>query len=62
MATPPPEAVMTIAELSGCPEIFRTMLYKPAQEGKLPGQKVGRRSSFHKDGLDRWLGDDGIDQ
>lgn len=58
MATPPPGAVMTIIELSKYLKISRSTLYKLAQEGKVPGQKVGRHWRFHKAAVDRWLGDD----
>lgn len=33
----------------------RSTLYKLAQDGKLPGQKVGRRWRFHKDAIGDWL-------
>jgi excisionase family DNA binding protein len=55
MAKSPPDAVMTIVELSKYLKISRSTLYKLAQEGKLPCQKVGRHWRFHKDGIDRWL-------
>lgn len=57
MAKSPPDTVMTIAELSKYLKISRSTLYKLAQEGKLPGQKVGRHWRFHKTVIDRWLGD-----
>ena len=41
MAKSPPNAVMTIVELSGYLKISRSMPYRLAQEGKLPSQKVG---------------------
>ncbi len=55
MAKAPSDAVMTIGELSKYLKISRSTLYKLAQEGKLPAQKVGRHWRFHKDGIDRWL-------
>lgn len=51
------DRVMTIDELSGYLKIAKSTLYKLAQEGKLPGQKVGRHWRFHKAVIDRWLGD-----
>lgn len=57
MAKSIPDAVMTIAELSKYLKISRSTLYKLAQEGKVPGQKVGRHWRFHKLTIDRWLGD-----
>lgn len=61
MAKSPPDAVMTIIELSKYLKISRSTLYKLAQEGKVPGQKVGRHWRFHKAAVDRWLGDRGED-
>lgn len=50
------DSVMTIAELSTYLKISRSTLYKLAQEGRLPGQKVGRHWRFHKGAVDQWLG------
>jgi len=55
MAESPPDAVMTITELGKYLKISRSTLYKLAQEGKLPGQKVGRHWRFHKEAVDAWL-------
>jgi len=49
------DAVMTIAELSKYLKVSRSTLYKLAQEGKLPAQKVGRHWRFHKEAVDEWL-------
>jgi len=55
MAKSPPDAVMTITELSEYLKISRSTLYKLAQEGKLPAQKVGRHWRFHREAVDAWL-------
>ena len=55
MGKSPPDKVMTIAELSKYLKISRSTLYKLAQEGKLPSQKVGRHWRFHRDAVDAWL-------
>jgi len=47
--------VLTIAELSKYLKISRSTLYKLAQEGKLPAQKVGRHWRFHREAVDEWL-------
>lgn len=47
--------IMTIDALAEYLKIFRSMLYKLIQEGKLPGQKVGKRWRFHKDAVDEWM-------
>ena len=55
MAKSPPDAVLTITELSKYLKISRSTLYKLAQEGKLPAQKVGRHWRFHREAVDEWL-------
>ncbi len=55
MAKSPLDTVMTIAELSKYLKISRSTLYKLAQEGKLPAQKVGRHWRFHREAVDEWL-------
>ena len=47
--------VMTIEELAGYLKVSKSTLYKLAQEGSLPGQKVGKHWRFHRDVIDRWL-------
>ena len=47
--------IMTIGELAGYLKISKSTLYKLAQDGRLPGQKVGKRWRFHKDAIDSWL-------
>ena len=49
------DSALTIHELSAYLKIAKSTLYKLAQEGKLPGQKVGRHWRFHKVTIDRWL-------
>ncbi len=36
----------------------KSTVYKLAQEGKIPGQKVGKHWRFRKEAIDRWLGDE----
>ena len=47
--------IMTIGELSQYLKIPKSTLYKLAQEGKLPGQKVGRHWRFRRETIDLWL-------
>jgi DNA binding domain, excisionase family len=54
---PAPE-VMTIDDLVAYLQVPKSSLYKLAQEGKLPGQKVGRHWRFHRVTIDRWLSRD----
>jgi excisionase family DNA binding protein len=54
MASSQPE-ILTIDELSAYLRISKSSLYKLAQQGKLPGQKVGRHWRFHRAAIDEWL-------
>lgn len=47
--------VLTIEELAEYLKISKSTLYKLAQEGALPGQKIGRHWRFHRDAVDEWL-------
>ena len=49
------DSVLTILELADYLKVSKSTLYKLAQEGKLPGQKVGRHWRFRKQAVDRWL-------
>ena len=51
-----PGDVLTIKELSEYLRISRSTLYKLAQEGRVPCQKVGRHWRFRKQAIDSWLG------
>lgn len=47
--------IMTIDDLVAYLRIPKSTLYKLAQEGRIPGQKVGRHWRFHKDTIDTWI-------
>jgi len=47
--------VMTIEQLCSYLQLSRSTLYKLAQEGKLPGHKVGKHWRFSKQVIDEWL-------
>lgn len=47
--------VMTIGELGVYLKLSKSTLYKLAQEGTIPGVKVGKHWRFHKEVIDRWL-------
>ncbi len=49
--------VLTIEEASKYLRIPLSTLYKLAQDGKIPCQKVGRHWRFRKETIDKWLGD-----
>lgn len=45
--------VFTIDELAAYLKLAKSTTYKLAQEGKVPGQKVGRHWRFHRAVIDR---------
>ena len=49
------ESIMTIEEVADYLKIPRSTVYKLAQEGKIPCQKVGRQWRFRKRTIDKWL-------
>lgn len=53
------ESILTIDELADYLKISKSTLYKLAQAGKIPGQKVGRNWRFRKEAIDRWLEESG---
>ena len=48
-------SVLTIGDLARYLKISKSTLYKLAQNGALPGVKVGRHWRFHKEAVDEWL-------
>ncbi len=48
-------AVLTIGELADYLKIPKSTVYKLAQQGKIPGQKIGRHWRFSKQAIDQWL-------
>lgn len=51
----PTDAVFTIDELVIYLKLPKSTVYKLAQEGEIPGHKVGRHWRFHRDAIDGWL-------
>lgn len=51
----PTDAVLTIDDLVTYLKLPKSTVYKLAQEGKVPGQKVGRHWRFHRPTIDQWL-------
>ena len=47
--------VMTVDEVAAYLRIPRGSVYKLAQQGPIPCQKVGRHWRFHRVALDEWL-------
>lgn len=51
--------VMTIDDLSAYPKLSKSTVYRLAQAGEIPGQKVGRTWRFLRRSIDRWLDEAG---
>jgi excisionase family DNA binding protein len=49
------DGILTVDELAAYLKFSKSTLYKLAVEGKLPGQKVGKRWRFHQDAIDEWV-------
>jgi excisionase family DNA binding protein len=49
--------VLTIEELAVYLKISKSSLYKLAQKGEIPGQKVGKHWRFRRDIIDQLLAD-----
>jgi excisionase family DNA binding protein len=54
MADNMPE-IMTITETAQYLRISLSSLYKLAQEGKIPAQKVGKHWRFHRQTITAWI-------
>ncbi len=50
-----PDEIMSIEQLADYLKVSRSTLYKLAQDGRLPGQKVGKRWRFLRTAIDDWL-------
>lgn len=50
-------SLMTIDELAKYLRMKKVTIYKHAQEGKLPGFKVGSKWRFKKLTVDKWISD-----
>ncbi|MBN1353641.1 MAG: helix-turn-helix domain-containing protein [Candidatus Omnitrophica bacterium] len=57
MAIESKPSLMTIDELAKYLRMKKVTLYKHAQEGKLPGFKVGSKWRFKKSTVDKWIAD-----
>lgn len=48
-------AIMTVKEVSEYLRLAESTVYKLAQEGKLPGRKIGGAWRFSREGIDQWF-------
>jgi len=61
MSSQSADEVMTLEELATYLKIPKSTLYKLVQEGRVPGQKLGKQWRFGKQAIDRWLDTDQSD-
>lgn len=47
--------VMTLDELATYLKLPKSTLYKLVQQGRVPGQKLGKQWRFGRAAIDRWL-------
>ena len=50
-----PGQVMTLDELATYLKLPKSPLYKLVQQGRVPGQKLGKQWRFGRAAIDRWL-------
>jgi len=53
--TSEPDAALTVDEFAEHLKVAKSALYKLAQQGRIPAQKVGRHWRFRKAAIDPWL-------
>lgn len=49
------DPVMTLDELAIYLKLPKSTAYKLVQEGRIPGQKLGKQWRFGKNAIDQWL-------
>jgi len=54
--------VLTVVDLATYVKVPKSTVYKLAQEGKVPAQKVEKHWRFHKPAIDQWLADRSDDE
>jgi len=47
--------ILTIDDWAAYLKVSKSTLYKLVQEGKVPGQKVGKHWRFRRQTIDQWL-------
>ena len=55
MKEEPSEQVMTLEELAIYLKLPKSTVYKLVQEGRIPGQKLGKQWRFGRKAIDQWL-------
>ena len=50
-----PDEIMTLKELSVYLKLPKSTVYKLVQDGRIPGQKLGKQWRFGKKAINEWL-------
>lgn len=56
-ADQPMADILTVREVAEYLRLAESTVYRLAQEGEIPGRKIGGTWRFSRNGLDRWLGE-----
>ena len=52
---------MTLQEVAEYLQLSKDMIYRLAQSGRIPANKVGSRWRFRRERIDRWMEDMAVD-
>ena len=52
---------MTLQEVAEYLQLSKDMIYRLAQNGRIPASKVGNRWRFRRERIDRWMDDMAVD-
>ena len=52
---------MTLQEVAEYLQLSKDMIYRLAQNGRIPASKVGSRWRFRRERIDRWMDDMAVD-
>ena len=61
MDTPMQIRWMTLQEVAEYLQLSKDMIYRLAQNGRIPASKVGSRWRFRRERIDRWMEDMAVD-
>lgn len=50
-----PDAIMTVKELANYLKLAESTVYKLAQEGEIPGRKIGGNWRFSLEQINKWM-------
>ena len=51
-----PDNILTVKELAQYLKLAESTIYKLAQDGEIPGRKIGGTWRFYRDSINEWMG------